>query len=232
MDIRNIIEKPINEIWGRYKEIISIPPLAVSDVPENGMIFIGVNPSLKKEDRLKLEKVKDKKMIFYTLPNNSTNDIHPYFNKFIKIHEEIGLPWGHIDLLYIRETKQSKINEMIKDEKGIQFIYEQTRITRTVIDEIIKKANPKVFVINNTLARGLLGRYETKNGIFPNNVPENQTHWINYLFEWNDEYGTFFLKGTNIPFFFTSMLTGQRALDNGSFERLIWHINYVLKKLI
>lgn len=26
------------------------------------------------------------------------------------------------------------------------------------------------------------------------------------------------------------MLTGQRALDNGSFERLGWHINKVKKK--
>jgi len=35
----------------------------------------------------------------------------------------------------------------------------------------------------------------------------------------------------NVPIFFTSMLTGQRALDNGSFERLIWHINFVLGKI-
>jgi len=54
----------------------------------------------------------------------------------------------------------------------------------------------------------------------------NFSRRIDYLFEWNDEYGTFFLEGTNIPFFFSSMFTGQRALDNGSFERLIWHIKF------
>lgn len=43
----------------------------------------------------------------------------------------------------------------------------------------------------------------------------------------NKEFETV-LKGT--PVFFTSMLTGQRALDNGSFERLGWHINKVKKK--
>jgi hypothetical protein len=33
----------------------------------------------------------------------------------------------------------------------------------------------------------------------------------------------------NIPIFFTSMLTGQRALDKGSYARLIWHIKYALR---
>lgn len=231
MRIRNIVEEKVNEIWEKYKEFSDVSPLAVSDIPDNGIIFIGINPSLGEKDRLKLQKSKDKQIAFYTLPDNSTNDIHPYFKKFIKVHEEVGLPWGHIDLLYIRETQQSKINEMLKNEKGIQFIYEQTRVTREVIDAIIEKANPKVFIVNNTLARGLLGRYKTKDGIFPNNIPENQTHWLDYMFEWDDEYGTFFLKEKNIPFFFSSMFTGQRALDNGSFERLVWHINFVLKKL-
>lgn len=34
-----------------------------------------------------------------------------------------------------------------------------------------------------------------------------------------------FLEGT--PVFFSSMLTGQRALDLGSLERLEWHIRFV-----
>lgn len=36
------------------------------------------------------------------------------------------------------------------------------------------------------------------------------------------------LNGT--PVFFTSMLSGQRALDNGSKERLIWHIGKILNQ--
>lgn len=231
MKIQKLIEEPINKIWAKYEGLSSVSPLSVSEVPENGIIFIGINPSLGEDDRLKLEQVEDKKIEFYPSSADEIEKPRPYFKKFIKVHEEVGLPWGHIDLLYIRETQQSKINDMIKDENSIHFIYEQTRVTRNVIDEIIEKANPKVFVVNNTLARGLLGRYKTKDGIFPNNIPEDQPHWIDYTFEWRDEYGTFFLEGTDIPFFFSSMFTGQRALDNGSFERLMWHIKYVLKKL-
>ena len=32
----------------------------------------------------------------------------------------------------------------------------------------------------------------------------------------------------NTPVFFTSMLSGQRAMDVGSRERLEWHINFIL----
>lgn len=32
------------------------------------------------------------------------------------------------------------------------------------------------------------------------------------------------IDGNAIPIFFASMLTGQRALDNYSFERLQWHL--------
>jgi hypothetical protein len=30
---------------------------------------------------------------------------------------------------------------------------------------------------------------------------------------------------SNVKMRFTSMLSGQRALDNGSKERLVWHVN-------
>jgi len=53
--------------------------------------------------------------------------------------------------------------------------------------------------------------------------------FIGYDFIWDEELGTYTYK--NNPFFFTSMLTGQRALDNGSFKRLIWHINFVKNKV-
>ena len=55
--------------------------------------------------------------------------------------------------------------------------------------------------------------------------------WIK--FEFDKTIGTYVvnepkeLKGTKI--FFTSMLSGQRALDLGTRERLVWHIAEVLK---
>lgn len=34
-----------------------------------------------------------------------------------------------------------------------------------------------------------------------------------------------------IPVFYSGMLSGAHAVDNGSFDRLIWHIKYVLNML-
>ncbi len=43
---------------------------------------------------------------------------------------------------------------------------------------------------------------------------------------------TFSVNGNkDYPLLLTSMLTGQRALDRGSREMLIWHLKYLLKKL-
>ena len=69
-------------------------------------------------------------------------------------------------------------------------------------------------MVNNTYARELLkDRLDSK---------------------FDEEIGTHRITGKNnlqgTPIFFTSMLTGQRALDLGSYERLIWQIKYVLEK--
>ena len=96
--------------------------------------------------------------------------------------------------------------------------------------QIIEEAKPKIIVVNNSLARRFLG--------FDKGEKNEQVYyeWIGFDFKFDDDIGTHriinneMLNGT--PVFFTSMLTGQRALDNGSYERLIWHINYVKGRLI
>ena len=100
-----------------------------------------------------------------------------------------------------------------KDEKDLEkkFLMEQLAITK----EIIVKATPSIIVVNNAYTSRKI-----KQGIF---------HC-----EFDNEIGTYRLNedGLNdIPIFFISMLTGQSALDKGSYERLIWHIKFVKEKL-
>lgn len=145
--------------------------------------------------------------IFY---NNNHSEVHPYFKKFKDISQTVGLGWTHIDLLFVRETNQKVVKELEKNELGKKFINEQLNISLTVIENVL----PKIIVVNNTYARELLkGRLNSK---------------------FDEEIGTHRITGRNnlhgIPIFFTSMLTGQRALDLGSYERLIWQIKYVLEK--
>ena len=50
---------------------------------------------------------------------------------------------------------------------------------------------------------------------------------LNDKLKWNSKIDTY-LFNKSIPMFFSGMLSGQRALDIGSYERLIWHIKFAV----
>lgn len=110
------------------------------------------------------------------------------------------------------------LRKFMKNPNGAVFINGQFEISK----KIIAKAAPKVIVVSNSKARDFLKNKEGKND-------------LGFDFKFDEELGTekiinhSTLEG--VPVFFTSMLTGQRALDLGSYDRLIWHIEYALKKI-
>ena len=139
-----------------------------------------------------------------------------YFNKFIEIKEYCNTDWSHWDLLYVRESKQLRILNSSINLDFQRFINQQLEISKQVINAVA----PKIIVVCNTMARDILKNKENPCG-------------YNVLFD--NEIGTYRIKDdstlNNVPIFFSGMLTGQRALDIGSFERLKWHINWVLSKI-
>lgn len=187
------------------------------------ILFIGINPSYngKKETSN-----------FYTKAQTSA---HPYFKPFSDIETELNeiydrvISWTHIDLLVFRETQQAFIKDVLlkkRNPEGIDFVYKQLMISRSIIEYF----NPKLIVISNALARKFLGYEKTTHNGKAYNV------WMDFSFKFDQNKGTSQLNSkTNKDFkphcFFTSMLSGQRALDIGSRERLVWHIDYVLRKL-
>jgi hypothetical protein len=132
--------------------------------------------------------------------------------------------WTHIDVLVFRETNQKYIDILSQDPKGLSFVYEQVMIAK----ERILNIQPKVIVVCNTKARELIGknRFIDAKGI-------EHGVWMDFKFEFDMEYGSY--RSTNVPelehthFIFSSMLSGQRALDLGSRERMVWQIGRILK---
>ncbi|WAC01586.1 hypothetical protein N7U66_16780 [Lacinutrix neustonica] len=224
MNIRDLIETKVNALWQEFKaeDYCKFSPNSIAEVPDNGIIFIGINPSMIKKVRLKLIEKDDINCEFYKLTYDESKE-YRYFKKFFDVARKTGLNWGHLDILYNRETNQKKVKGLLKTERGKDFIYKQCMITKTVLDYLIDNDNPRIFVVTNSFARDLLGRYRKKD------EPKKPKHWIGYDFIWNERPGTYFYK--NNPFFFSSMLTGQRALDNGSYERLVWHVNLIKESL-
>lgn len=213
ISIEDVYSEKLSKIWIDHKEvnyeIISRGYCAPRTVSRKSILFVGVNPSYTLED---------KQNIFY----EAKPDIQ-YFRKFNELvngdyETNFGINWTHLDLLFLKETKQKKIPLYFKFQAGIDFINAQLRLSQAIIEQ----SEPKIIVVSNTLARHFLG-YD-KN--------EHVTHWMGYKFKFDNKIGTHRItsKGNleNTPIFFSSMLSGQRALDIGSFQRLKWHIRFVL----
>lgn len=220
--MKNINDRIIN-LWKSTPDeyINRRMPFLLNKIKKNSIIFIGINPSFSEKGFTKsLEKSQYSKLDikeFYTFPQSPIFDIetslkieeetkgnYPYFNKFKELAKSINTHWNHIDLFYIRETSQNNLNKYIfsKNLELNNFAEEQLKITKTVLEQ----AEPKILVVANALASTIFKReYESK---------------------FDEIYGCYFteIRGKMVPTFLSSMVTGQRALDNYSYERLCWHI--------
>lgn len=203
--VKQIFEEQINLLWNsdKHKEISFLNRgYAVQNSIELGsLMFIGINPAYKSSDP-------NQSSHFYDVALEGA--VYQYFKKFQDTSKKTKLKWTHLDLLFIRETNQKNIEAIARTEIGWDFCQKQLEISK----QIIQETKPKIIVVSNAYARRLFEIYfkcSFDNNIGTFRIVENE-----------------FLNNT--PVFFTSMLTGQRALDLGSYERLIWHINFVKDK--
>lgn len=217
IDIKKHYSEKINNLWNAPKfseiQVIKRGFGIHKEVIKNSILFIGINPSFKKGSI-------HENYFFYMnqAGENPGSNIHPYFKKFVDISTRLDIEWSHLDLFFFRETRQRFVNELLKDEVGKSFLDEQLQISK----EIILSAKPKIIVVSNTAARYFM---------------KQNKHQIstNFEFRFDPRFGTEIiinnskLEGT--PIFFTSMLTGQRAIDRGSYNRLVWHLDFVLKQI-
>ncbi len=245
------INKKIIEIWKeKYGGKARLPHL-YSPFNVDGMLFIGLNPSELNFSKIKkpLEtsnKFKDhaatilKELEHYRAPDYELKDltdeailkisemtriikdVHPYFAKCREISEENNINWEHIDLFFEKETKQENIKNNYIEKKDIgsknikldPFAEKQLEISMLAIEAI----EPKIIVVINALASKILKQqYEDKNQLSK--------------FDEVKGFCTVKLNNKDMPIFFSGMLTGQRALDIGSYERLKWHIRSALQNV-
>ncbi|MFD1550758.1 hypothetical protein DNU06_05845 [Putridiphycobacter roseus] len=234
MQASELVEQ-YQKIWDKYSTTPINGPTKVEDTPllnrgfefqfdaeinNPDVLFIGINPSFQ-PDRPQVRQA-------YAKPKNGPG----YFRPFYKIEEDLKasyqreITWTQLDLLVLRETQQPYIeNHLLKAKRGQDFILEQL----AVANEIITALKPKVIVVSNTLARELMSG-NSKQLVDGREVGV----WMDYKYEFDQTLGTEkmvqagALNGT--PVFFTAMLSGQKSIDRGTFQRLVWHIDAVLGK--
>lgn len=176
-------------------------------IEKDAVLFLGINPSYNKKNGENLNP-------FYSVGQSIEKG---YFKRFSEAGRFCGATWTHLDLLGIRETNQKTVEALQGDYLG--FICDHLDLSK----EILEESRPKVLVVCNTMARRYLG----KDRFGDHNI------WMGYEFGDMQEDGAYRIQNKDsklkgVPVFFSGMLTGQRALDNGSFERLQWHIKKVL----
>ncbi|PKP21633.1 MAG: hypothetical protein CVU05_06315 [Bacteroidetes bacterium HGW-Bacteroidetes-21] len=158
INISESFSTDIINVWNKYKDIYFAKnsPLTPISVVSKDLLFIGLNPSIRKN--INIEEIKYKG-VMDTYKVSHCND--KYFGKFYTISEGVGKTnnWTHFDLLFYRGSQAEVINVIKDDENnGCSFIYEQLMISKKILEGL----NPKIIVICNKLAAELTGYNKTK----------------------------------------------------------------------
>ena len=142
---------------------------------------------------------------------------YTFYRPLIRITDEIGFKGNHefVDMFLLRETSQENLEPYICENKKCNNSPRLNDFGKKQFDllvKIIQTINPKIILVADALA----------SKIFKNELSSS--------LKWEGKIGTYVLsmKNVNCPVFLSGMLSGQRALDLFSKERLIWHMKKVL----
>lgn len=207
-------EEILKDFYGGKNKVLS--PMVFSEdekISDIDILFVGMNPSFSEQT---ITKYKVKPSIFYFNNYDLKKDEMIKYEKipkddsfFNKINEVSGkYSKKIIDLFFIRKTNQKDfVNNFMK--KYEDFANAQLELSLS----LMRDSNLKLIVVVNAKATEIIKeRY---------NIQED---------DFDDEIGTYRIKINNkkVPVIFSGMLSGQRALDNGSFRRLKWQIDSIL----
>jgi hypothetical protein len=248
MDIADRVNQESLALWRKTfnEQDDVLLPLIVPPIKKNCLLFVSLNPShnvpgirdflqntnfadLNVDDFFNwqecVERWSDNKQKTSDLQTAQEIEIisrinYSFFAKFREIAEELKIDWEHIDLFFFRATSQRAFieryfnNYRLKNYKrkgDLQGILcSQLELSIKLIDS----ANPKIIVVANACASKILAQEFCT--IF-NEVLG--CHEIN-------------LNNRKVPVFLVSMLTGQRQLDQYSYQRLKWHIGRVINNKV
>lgn len=213
-------------------------PLQYQDTLHTGaVIYIGSNPATPKKPRIdsyslaidpnnaaeifasqeQIDKVVEERLHALGRPNPSTT--YSYYKPMHKLHGPSE--WEHVDMLPIHYTKRHELQEFLAPRGNPTALADEMLEPFLRLMEMLR---PRVIVIIDTWVRNLLftGTIARRSGwtLSPSlYAVDSKTGYQSLTFS----------EGWTTPiFFFSSMLTGQRALDAGSTLRLQWHINQAL----
>ncbi len=215
------INRSVLDLWNEYCRPEDRPPLLYPPVSEGGILFVGANPAWIEGGTVKTfsELLEDRVAVDALIAEErDVRETYRYFAPCRKIAEENKIRWDHVDWFFIRETNQNALErQVLKKPANWDSPVELTPFGKGQIKlakKLMTACKPKIIVVINALA---------------SKVARTVLELHDALID-NDGLYSVEISGKSTPVIFSGMLTGQRALDKGSFERLRWHINKTLSK--
>lgn len=177
----------------------------IDKVAKDGLLFVGINPSFDEGNVGTCKSAVRKSDV------GGYN--HKYFVKPKLLNDRIGLgELSHVDMFSLRTRHQYVVRDVMNDPACCAFVEEQLRLFREIVDG----ARPRAIVVINAMASSLI-----KNGCALGPLAYDTDLGVDM----------YMIEGKRVPVFYSGMLSGAHALDNGSYERLVWHIQYVLDNI-
>jgi len=226
------INRDLRDLWGKFffRDGEVYAPMQYEMPKPGALVFVGMNPSFSTtgwKSILRRSEVRDlNPHDFFRWPSPQDFNIelahtlealaHEHYSFFAPhryLAKALGVSWVHFDLFAYRATKQSKMqtlafvrgNEIkLTDFGAAQF---------SLFQELLILARPSAVVVINALA--------------------SQVYLKMRPLKFNSSVGYYcdpLEQGLNVPVFLSGMLTGARALDRFSRDRLFWQISRALGK--
>lgn len=170
----------------------------IDKVQKDGLLLVGINPSFDESFEGPCASV--------VRDSDNGGYQHSYFVKPKKLNEDIGIGrFSHVDMFSVRTRHQYVVQAIVNDPDSQEFVEEQLGLFR----KIVNGASPRAIVVVNALASHLI---RTGRALGPLDYDENLGVDMYKIGE------------KRVPVFYSGMLSGAHAVDNGSFDRLIWHV--------
>jgi hypothetical protein len=225
-----------------------------TSIRKRDLLFVGLNPSydekkkplqlsnansLENQDEIS-KAIKDERT---AQRGNEDKERYSYYSLFPKICKTLQLDiedWNHIDLLPFRQRNQNRLISDFQLDTNISDWVIGGNTKKDIIKDcvsiflgLIEYLRPKVIVVvNGFISKKIIentGSYYVdgyRKSIIT--TPTESEDFSLYLSHAPNECHRILKARNEYPLLLSSMVTGQRALDLGSRERLIWHIGQIL----
>ena len=219
-------------LWQRYLSG-STPvyaPMQYPEPSEDSLVFVGLNPSFSTKGwksilrRSEIKKFEPEEFFKWVGPEDFDVELahkleaiaqehYPFFASHRMLASALGMNWLHYDLFAYRETDQENVRTLFVSEQKELSLTEFGSAQFLLFEKLLSKSKPAAVIIVNALASQIYiarrsPKFNSTGGYYVDKLDDN----------------------VEFPVFLSGMLTGARALDRFSRERLFWHIAKTLGK--